>query len=515
MNCSEEQQTRTDETKPQIDGWAVTRHLGRGSSSNVWLAESSADPSDRVVVKVPIGDRDTTEWLREAEHACRLRHPHIVGCRGTAVSSHGPVTVWDHCPAGDLLALIHAVGPLSVPQSVTILVPLAQALEYAHRSGIVHGDVSPGNVLFDLNGKPLLSDIGEARALGADLRFTGTEGFAAPELDREHVRPGLNPEADVYSLAAVAWFSLTGRLPSRAIHRPPLNLLVPDVEPAAVDLLEAALDEDPTHRPTPAQFAVACYEWADPEPVQLHSLVDEPTALYLPTRTESTSDPVRRQAPKKSIKLPAKARSLRREKTSGKLAGARKRMRIGIGAGLLGTSLILSTSWATQPSEDRTQGSLPAEQPALPAKTDPGADNQAISKDRHIDWQQQLDQWSNQRSAALNDQEADSTSSYAVADGPVAGADRELIDRLTSTDTQYQGLSMTAELQSDPPQQSGNEVQLRVLWQMSKFTIVDETGEPLESHAASSELVTIKAVENGGAWLIDAVIPDDHQEVTG
>ena len=90
------------------------------------------------------------------------------------------------------------------------------------------GDVSPGNVLFTGQGKPMLSDLGIARMLGdpAGGAGHGTPGFVDPA-PVDAVRAGLQPERDVYAAAALGWFCLTGAAPPRTADRPPLPLLVP------------------------------------------------------------------------------------------------------------------------------------------------------------------------------------------------------------------------------------------------------------------------------------------------
>ena len=97
-----------------------------------------------------------------------------------------------------------------------MLTPIAQVLGYLHAKGFTHGDVSPGNVLFTGHGKPMLSDVGIARMVGdaSAVADHGTAGFMDPA-PVDAVRAGLQPERDVFSVAALGWYCLTGEPPRR------------------------------------------------------------------------------------------------------------------------------------------------------------------------------------------------------------------------------------------------------------------------------------------------------------
>ncbi|MDD1478025.1 protein kinase domain-containing protein [Arthrobacter sp. H16F315] len=160
-----------------------------------------------------------------------------------------------------------------------MLTPIAQALAYLHGLGFTHGDVSPGNVLFTAHGKPLLADLGVARMV-ADARAVagaGTAGFSDPA-PVDAVRAGLQPGRDVYSLAALGWYCLTGHPPQPGPQRPPLPLLVPGVPPALAAALESGLHEDRRLRPSAGELAAAVHRSAGAAPVDL-SVSVHPTVL--------------------------------------------------------------------------------------------------------------------------------------------------------------------------------------------------------------------------------------------
>ncbi|GAA1676471.1 hypothetical protein GCM10010977_22840 [Citricoccus zhacaiensis] len=280
---------------PQVPGWEVRRELGRGGNSTVWLVADGQ--GSEAALKIPDHRVEAAADLLDIEMKAvgELHHDHVVRPLGVVSTDRGPGLLSEYHPGGSLGALVRAAGPLPLGQVVTVLVPVAQALQVLHEHGVVHGDVSPGNILFTVIGRPAVSDLGSSRLLGGPGRRLGTPGFSAPELDREDVpgrpggdNPGLNPAADVYSLAAVGWFALTGRAPAPTSSRPPLPLIVPDIPLDVVELLEAGLEEDSARRPTAERFAMACYRWATPVPVDLYPAASPDVAMELPTRRRET-----------------------------------------------------------------------------------------------------------------------------------------------------------------------------------------------------------------------------------
>jgi hypothetical protein len=137
----------------------------------------------------------------------------------------------------------------------------------------------PGNVLFTAHGKPLLADLGMARMVAdsSGVSEAGTEGFRDPT-PVDAVRAGLQPERDVYALAALGWYCLSGRAPGRTAQRPPLPLLLPGVPAALAAALEAGLNEDRRQRPGAAELAAAVYASAEAAPVDL-SVSVHPTVI--------------------------------------------------------------------------------------------------------------------------------------------------------------------------------------------------------------------------------------------
>jgi serine/threonine protein kinase len=290
--------------RPRIPGYAVGRLLGQGGSSSVWLVREERTGREfalkcfrRAARRAARGEAVTEEGIRrEIRILAVLDHPHLIKAQSTVTVEDGAdgttALLMDYAPAGSLGDLVAARGRLSVGETVTVLTPVAQVLGYLHSKGFTHADVSPGNVLFTFQGKPMLSDVGIARMLGdpASAPGRGTPGFMDPA-PVDAVRAGLQPERDVYSAAALGWFCLTGTPPERSADRPPLTLLVPEVPRELAAALESGLNEDRRRRPTAAALGTAIYRSASPLPLDLAPAVHPTVLPELVTRLHAAAPP--------------------------------------------------------------------------------------------------------------------------------------------------------------------------------------------------------------------------------
>ena len=287
-----------DSAVPEVPGFTVGRELGRGGSSTVWLVTEERTGTDFALkcfvtgAAPPGAPPDATaegDVRREIRILSTLDHQHLIKAhqvlRLAVDSTDGLGLLVDYAPGGSLAQLVASRGKLSIGETVTILTPMAQVLGYLHAKGFTHSDVSPGNVLFTSHGKPLLSDVGIARMVGdvAAAPGHGTRGFIDPA-PVDAVRAGLQPERDVYSVAALGWYCLTGEAPPRTSDRPPLPLIRPGVPEELAAVLEAGLSEDRRQRPTAFELAAAVYRSAAPLPVGLAGSVHSTVLPELLTR---------------------------------------------------------------------------------------------------------------------------------------------------------------------------------------------------------------------------------------
>ena len=283
-----------DSAVPDVPGFTVGRELGRGGSSTVWLVTEERTGTDFALKcfmpgAAPPDATAESEVRREIRILSTLDHQHLMRAhdvlRLTVGAADGLGLLIDYAPGGSLAQLVGSRGKLSVGETVTVLTPIAQVLGYLHARGFTHSDVSPGNVLFTSHGKPLLSDVGIARMVGdvAAVPGHGTRGFMDPA-PVDAVRAGLQPERDVFSVAALGWYCLTGEVPARTPDRPPLPLILPDVPEELAAVLEAGLSEDRRRRPTAFELATAVYRSAAPLPVDLAGSVHPSVLPQLLTR---------------------------------------------------------------------------------------------------------------------------------------------------------------------------------------------------------------------------------------
>jgi serine/threonine protein kinase len=260
---------------PHIPGYTFVEHIGSGGFADVLLYEQDW-PRQRVAVKVVRPDVALTErekelFTAEANAMARLAdHPYIVSVMTAgvtdAVDGRRPYLVMRYCPPPDLGVRVRS-APMSVADAVSTGIKLASAVETAHRAGILHRDIKPGNVLVTTYHEPALSDFGIAGNLTeveGDHEVRISYPWSAPEM--VDGRSNGTVASDVYSLGATIWNLLTGRSPfalpggdnsttaltARILHAPPPTTGRPDVPPALERLLQQCLAKQPTHRPQSA-----------------------------------------------------------------------------------------------------------------------------------------------------------------------------------------------------------------------------------------------------------------------
>ena len=250
-----------------LPGYDVQELVGFGATGEVWRARELSTGDTVALKRLKAGaDPDAVQALRhEACLLATLDTPYVVRLRAVVGEGAEAVLVLDHAPGGSLATLLARRGSLEPGEVVTIGAPLAQALAAAHAVALVHGDVSPANVLFTAGGMPLLADLGVSRIVGERLATVdGTAHYLDPA-----VAAGGDPDAaaDVWALAALCHHLLAGMPPhegdsvgavlSAAVtgSRAPLGLLAPSAPRALVSAIEAGLVADPAQRPDAAAFA--------------------------------------------------------------------------------------------------------------------------------------------------------------------------------------------------------------------------------------------------------------------
>ncbi|MFI8824474.1 protein kinase [Streptomyces sp. NPDC053431] len=197
--------------------------VGRGGMGEVWRATDEVLGRD-VAVKLMLGhehDPSAADRFRlEAQTAARLSHPHVVGVFDFGTWDGKLYLVMELVQGDSLASTPGQPLILSAEQVATVAAHAAAGLAAAHRQGVVHRDIKPGNLLRDSDGTVKLADFGIARfvddpsaALTTTGQIVGTGLYLAPE--RALGNPA-SPASDVYSLGCVLYQLLTGQPPFRA-----------------------------------------------------------------------------------------------------------------------------------------------------------------------------------------------------------------------------------------------------------------------------------------------------------
>ena len=474
-----------------LDPWRVQRHLGTGSSAMVWLLEHTGTQC-AVACKFPRTADDRPELSQEAELAAGLTHENLL--HPVSVEAHPELsaaqqagaTFWEYLPAGSLESLIGAAGALSVPQTVTVLVPMIQATQYLHERQIVHGDLSPANILFDLAGRPVLSDLGTVRATAHAFHAAGTPGFVAPEIQEPTPQiEGLGSPADVYSLGAIGWFCLTATSPGAPQSRIPLSTLRPGLDHEIVEVLEACLSAEPALRPALSQMLGAVARWAPPEPVDLFAAVDEDYALFLPTRKSLNTRRSRAQQSGRD-RTRSKETSARAAPTSNP-AGTKASLRRG--------RLLLAASVCSL-VVGGLASTLFVEQEQMRV---PVAEEQAVSED----FQQVVDELAKARSHAWATADPDQVLAYAAEGSEVLSDDVAVLAELKATSTTLDGIRMRAVVEDTESTQQG--VSLTVTWRTDGFIQRNEASEIVSTSDARTEHLVLHLIETSTGWALSSV----------
>ena len=266
---------------PVVPGYTLLEPLGRGGSGEVWRAVPRRG-GPAVAIKV-LAEGEPQRQAREAALLGELDHPHLVRLvevvhqprRGGAPRV---ALVLDLLEGGSLAALLAVRGRLTPGEVVTVCAPVAAALAHVHGHGVVHGDLSPGNIVFTAEGRPVLTDLGVGRIVGETAAAEVTPAYVDPAVARG-AAPG--PASDVFGVAAAAFHALTGIAPWNAAtpadmlvvaahgHLPDLAELAPEAPPALLEVIGRGLAADPHERGSAAAFAHDLRHACRPEPVAL------------------------------------------------------------------------------------------------------------------------------------------------------------------------------------------------------------------------------------------------------
>jgi serine/threonine protein kinase len=202
--------------------YEILEEIGAGGMAVVYRANDSRLVRDVAIKVIRKGafpadhmDRILRRFEREAKALARLSHPNIMKVHDYGEHEGSPYFVMEYLPGGTLKKKMGK--PMQWEQALRLILPIAEALDYAHSQKMIHRDVKPSNILLTERGQPLLTDFGIAKILeveeGQTLTNTGM-GVGTPEyMSPEQWKGQASPRSDIYSLGVILYELLAGRKP--------------------------------------------------------------------------------------------------------------------------------------------------------------------------------------------------------------------------------------------------------------------------------------------------------------
>jgi hypothetical protein len=491
---------------PVVAGLELGRAIARGATSEVWEAVRVAD-GRRVAVKVAHADPESVEAaVREASLSGAAASAHVVPVESCLPVGDGRVAlVMPLLRGGSLDRLVAARGHLTPGEVVTVLAPVAGALGRLHSLGVVHGDLSPGNVLLDLDGRPFLADLGLGRVVGdAPLAVWGTDGYVAPEV---LMGDGPTPGSDVYALGALGWLCLTGSAPGPPGLRPQLAELSRAGEAAArlVEVVDSAVAASPGARPTADELAWALFDAADAAPLHLVRGDDEASAVTYRLRAAAVEPPPRRGGRRRGRHArygPGPSAVL------GTLSPRAPTRRTGVLAGLVALLAAVGLALAARPAglPEEAATALPAQQAAAegtsPAAPDPRLEPDAPDRRPAA----LLASLAEARAAAWRAADPSLLVAAEVAGSPAHVRDVEAVAELARAGIRYEGLRHEVEVLATVGASRSAAV-IRARLGTGRYDVVGP-GRRTPRPARRGEVVLVDVGWTRDGWRVTGIRPD-------
>ncbi len=355
--------------------YEILAELGRGGMATVYLAHDlSLDRKVAIKVMAPAllsGEGMVERFKREARTSAQLSHPHIIPIFAVRESEDLVYFVMKFIEGRTLESIIKELGRLPVPMAQSILQQVGGALAYAHRRGVIHRDIKPGNIMIDADGWAVVTDFGiakvsEAQGLTMTGATVGTPSYMSPE---QCAAQEITHASDQYSFGIVAYEMLAGKQPFTGdsimaimyqhFNEPPPPLrkarpdCPPELEAAVVQMLaKAPADRFPDLDAAAAAIGGAPLAPDDPIRTQLVTLVaDSAQAKML----QSIQTP---QSPLPAGK--ARGKTTRVQPTSA-MSLSPARVTVAVGGAVQLTAARRSRAGATLPGDAITWASTDAE----------------------------------------------------------------------------------------------------------------------------------------------------------
>ena len=329
-----------------LGDYEILGELGRGGMATVYLAhEISLDRKVAIKVMSPSmvhGLGMVERFKREARTAANLSHPNIIPIYTVREVSGLLFCVIKLVQGTALDVIMKELGQLPVPMIQGILAQVGGALGYAHRHGVIHRDIKPGNILIDDEGWAVVTDFGIAKVAESEVKMTstgmaiGTPTYMSPE---QATADAVTGASDQYSLGIVAYEMLTGKVPftgtsmmaimySHFHDEPPsIRELRPDCPDQLCNAVMRMLRKDPKDRWPSMEDAIAAagsrpLAPEDPNRSQLIALAKTGTTARLIANTTTPRSPIPRVSKRRAATVHARRNPLLFGTTALALVGA-------------------------------------------------------------------------------------------------------------------------------------------------------------------------------------------------
>ena len=293
-----------DRIGDRLGNYTLIQLLGMGAFADVYLAEHiylKTQVAIKILQARLSNAEDTNSFLLEAQTIARLSHPHIIRVLDFGLDGEIPFLVMDYAPGGTLRQLHPRETQLPLPQVISYVKEIADALQYAHGEKVIHRDIKPENVLLGRQREVLLSDFGIA-LIAQSSRYGGTQEVAGTVayMSPEQIQGKARPASDQYALGIIVYEWISGDRPFRGSFTevcsqhlfatlPPLREKVPWISPEVEHVIAVALAKDPKQRWASVQAFARALEQASQsaKPLILPALHNSPP---VPATTPSTPE---------------------------------------------------------------------------------------------------------------------------------------------------------------------------------------------------------------------------------
>lgn len=481
-----------------LDGYIVEDLLGFGGTGEVWRAREVATGETVALKRLRARGVAASERLRrEAGLLQAVAGPHVIGVRRLLVDDDEAVMVMEYAAGGSLAAILSARGTLPSYELVTVIGPIATALAAAHSRDLVHGDLTPANILFTPDGRPLLADFGVARAMNRTAQpVEGTVDYLDPAVAAGG-QP--TPASDIFALGAVAFACLAGHSPwgsgspeqlvERAAQgaRPQVADVAPNAPERLVEAIEWMMSVDPADRPDAKTAGITILKSSAAAPVRLATsarpVQPPPTQVVRPARLRP--EPVDELDDDEPGWSPWRRRIVITGAACAAMVGA-----IGVGISLAGGGHSGPATLRDVPTA-ATSHAVPVGA-ASPAK---------------VTWFDVVANLDRARARAFDAADATALTQVYVPNATPYATDLATIRSMTDAGEHAQGFAATV-TQVKPLSGTPTTERLQVVDRLSRYVLVDANGTVVDSGAARpATSFTMTLAKTNGTWRVAAIAP--------